>query len=373
MGYILLLGVLFLNIRYSFGSKNIKIVIYLSLIIMLIFIAYNTDNADLMNYQYHFDEYKTGLELVKRPEILYQIYLFCGAKLLNTYTDFLMFTGFAIVTLFYWIIKKIWGIANVHNFLWLFFLYPLFPNIVQIRSFIGCLIFCMFFIGYWKKNSKIFFLFGILLAGTFHISFLFFAPFVLLLDLDDRKQLKRLFYFYTLMASIAIIFCFWSPTYLIHLAGDFIQRFGGYHYAYMLEEASNQIRWYARLIYVLILVTENFFSYVIFTRIRQREKRSSFTFRAVKSCMLLNFYSGLFMPMIFVTSQAERVFRYVFVVNAIMLSIYMKLKTDQDKKFNLLLEVVLALVVFWCFVFSSSETFNNGFRAVLENNILWQQ
>lgn len=168
----------------SLINKKSKIILFVILGTMWILFGFNTNNADYINYELIYNGYYPNHEI----GFMKLISLFKYYNL--SYQIFLIIVSF-IGLLFLKIIIKQYTI-NINYVIALYFIYPFFLDITQIRNFIAMIIF-LFSIKYLNNSHKyniIKYILCILLASIFHYSFLFY--FILLLT--KIKKIKNLYF-----------------------------------------------------------------------------------------------------------------------------------------------------------------------------------
>lgn len=375
MGLLLYIIIIIINLLFLFNQKNNKGIIIFSVICMFLFYAFNTYNADLANYEYHFKEYVNGEILRIRPEMLYQVLLYIIANITSDFHLYMVFTGIFLIILMKKIYDEINRDINLHNFIFLIFLYPLFPYFTQTRSFIGAVILSIFIIRYAKSKNVKDFIIGVIIASLFHISNLIFLPFIFYRKLDRERgdgkySMRRMYRIYGIMIAVSLIFCFCSPIGLIDLFSKNISKYGGTRFAYIVEDLNISIRWYVRVLYIMILVVETGITYIAYRNFIIKSSNLDVN-HLISVIYEVNLYSAFIIPAIFLTTQAERYFRYVFVLNCITWSAYVKRINVRQKKGFVLLELGIGLLIFYFFIYKNREMLDGAFLPFVYKNNIW--
>lgn len=169
------------NIRFSF---YILIVIF----IWMIF-AFNTDNADYIIYKNWYDITSVS-GLTHRFEIGYSLLMVLGTKLGLSYQEFLMF--FSAIGLFL-IAYSIYDYCDSPCVaIILYFVYPFFFDVVQIRNFMAeaIIFFSIRFLKNYSIKNILAYISLCLLSMSFHTASIFYLLFILAYLKDYQKIVK---------------------------------------------------------------------------------------------------------------------------------------------------------------------------------------
>lgn len=174
------------GLESEFQFKGIRLFLFCSVCFLFFVIqGFNTWSPDFENYIVHFEDIDN--EYVGKSLEPMHIFLVYFVKAIGgNFTFFFTLYGFLIILFYMRVLNKlsplpVFVLAN-------FFLIPFFPNIVQIRFFLGMAFFMNAVL--YEKNRFKFFVF-LLLAILSHYSFLVFLPFLILRKFSFFEDLKK--------------------------------------------------------------------------------------------------------------------------------------------------------------------------------------
>ena len=148
--------------------------------------AFNTYNADYLIYEHNYNNIGLGLSL-DRFEYLFTLSMRLGNSLGLTYQQYVFLISTICIILFYNFIRRYSLRPGV--VLLLYFIFPFFYDVIQIRNTISfCIV--LFAIRFLEKYSKLnlfFYLLCIGIAYNFHKSSLFYILFILAYLKDYKK------------------------------------------------------------------------------------------------------------------------------------------------------------------------------------------
>ena len=178
MYYYLAVVLFILMLFEGFFNKVIviqKTVFFITAILFIIIQGFNTWSPDMESYRIHFDDYDEDYVINSVEPLHIKIIEFvrwAGGD----FKDFIFFYGLLIMSLFLFSIKKY---SPLPVFLLLnFYFIPFFPDIVQIRVFLGFSVFLVALQYFNKNNIRFYVLYFISLLC--HFALLIFLPFFFL-------------------------------------------------------------------------------------------------------------------------------------------------------------------------------------------------
>lgn len=188
MSYIITSIIYGFNILNTFLRKESKIIVLLTIIFLWILMGANTQNPDIYAYQVSY--YSGELDSL---EIGYWLLETIFNNLGFTYQTFRMVICGVGILLMHNTINKITDKKSI--FYMLYFIYPFFLDIVQIKNFLAMAIF-IYSIRYLKDNNKydaLKYIVCILIASLIQITALIYLPIVFIINKRKTVIFKFLF------------------------------------------------------------------------------------------------------------------------------------------------------------------------------------
>lgn len=295
----------------------------------------NYENADYSNYYYAYDLVKsesffslTDLKFESGFLFLMKFLSFVGLD----YNQFLMVLSFLGLGL---IVISVERETPKPEFVYLLYLlYPFFFDVVQIRFFCACAIFCfsLHYLSKPKYRNKVKYAVGVIIASLFHITAL---PFLVFIFLDKTKP-KRI-----LIASILVsgagFLLVWSGV-LPFLLGLLNDRLTGY--------ISNP----SKIGFIFYITTQLGLILLVLSARTILIKRNIIS-KYVEMVYKLNIASIAFFPLYIVNSNFIRLYRVIIIPTYIVLSLLILNKKPQSRMFFLLKAFLIVglvgLVLVW--------------------------
>ena len=206
MTYVISGILLFLNIIFTFIKTCGKRVALLLLLFMWLLYWSNTLNPDYYNYLRMYNSIQAGAPIFNelRSEFGYRILMKIATYFNFSFTVFLAVLTACSYLLIHSTVKKY---CKNYNYVYsLYFIFPFFLDVVQIRNFVAMSIF-IFAVRYLLKNSfksKLKYIILILLASSIHYSAALYLP-MILINVKRKNLLVRGIVLFSILGSIMIL------------------------------------------------------------------------------------------------------------------------------------------------------------------------
>lgn len=206
MAFFISAFLLFLNGLLSHLKKNAKFIAFILLMFMWILFWSNTTNPDYYNYLRHYNSIQAGSQIFdgSGQEFGYRALMKIAANIGFSFETFLLIVSGLSFALIHSTVKKF---SKNYNYVYsLYFIFPFFLDVVQIRNFIAMAIF-IFSVRYLLDDSiksKVKYIFLILIASTIHYTALLYLP-MLLIKTNRKNYLIRSVVLFAIIGSLIIL------------------------------------------------------------------------------------------------------------------------------------------------------------------------
>lgn len=204
MGYIITCFIIIVNLLGTTVKKNSKIIICLSIIAMWVLFGWNNNNPDYVNYfrSYNVIYFSDGLTLTGR-DIGFKLLMNISSLIGLDYKGFLIITSIVGILLIHSTVKKY---STNSSFVYLlYFIYPFFLDVVQVRNFLmmAIIIYSIRFLLQDSKYSNLkYFLFNIV-AVLMHSAAILYLP-LLFIKKNNKNNLLKGVVLFSFLFSIII-------------------------------------------------------------------------------------------------------------------------------------------------------------------------
>jgi hypothetical protein len=263
-------------------------------------------NADQDNYRFLFEQIRTGQEASITSQIGL-VYLYKLCVLLGLSYNFSLFIIFSIgITLINSTVRKY--SSNALLVYILYFIYPFFLDVVQIKHFIAMSLIVFSFRFSFTNNGFLVSLLLLIIASSFHYVAIFFVPLVFVY----RYSFKSVFCL-SVFVSVIMLFVVKSQLYLYFLTSEILL----FRVKSYLENAPK----YGFIIQMLI---QSFFILCVYLCKRKldRHKKGNLFFDAI---MYANVYLIILFPLYMINGNFDRIFRVLYIPNYMILVSYISL------------------------------------------------
>lgn len=339
MTKIIVIIFIFINILGIIIKKNSKIIDYFSLIFFIFIGSQSINYADYHNYLAMYN----NSDLVEQLGLKLTMKL--GKILSLTYNQYLMIIFFVCYIMLFYVIKKL--APNRSIVYLLYFIYPYFLDVIQIKNFIGesFLIFSIGILILGRKKIKAFFVY--VCSVVFHEAFMIYLPYWII----ARKFLKKLIFFS--FAFFTIIFI----TFYLNIS--IIGKLMFFLPDWKISGYTSQI---ARLGWIIPLVYQLISFYMIKDMLKKLENLPSKGNKILRVLDKILTYSLLFLGLYYINGTFERLYRNLWVFNYIIISNYYVYLKDKKK---IILLFFWILLVYYYYIGSRELHVR-----ILENNII---
>lgn len=266
-------------------------------------------------------------------------------------------------------------VKNKSIFITLYFIYPFFFDIVQIRNFL-CMAF--FILGFRflineKKSGKFLFIIFVLLGASMQKIGLIYLPIVFFKDIYKKKWLKKM----------AIIFILISI--IVGLSDSFLQSFTRNFLFFLegnLQGLDNYLDRNTRFGWIIFWLEQIIsFSIVFFGRKIMIKKDYNFSISEkafVNGLYSVNYYMFFFLPLFVLDESFTRIIRNIMPLNSMtgailisyMLTKYSEIKKISKNELIYILSVILYQVILFLLM---KRTYSDSIiTPVLEQNWIWR-
>lgn len=305
-----------LGTKYSFcinGSRKAGKVLNSFLIIpcLLFLIIYSGGILDIPDYNVYNNIYNYSSNGIWTKDIGFGALVFALRKIgLSAYQCRLMYAVIGITVLML-SVRKFLDRKGQYLFLILYFVYPYFLDVIQVRNFLAMVFMTLavsFLLDNTKKNT---FLFGIfmLVSASLQKTLLFYIPFILFYKADKRKATKSvLIIAVTLSALIGL-----NKNFVSDLANFFLLNFS--------EKLSGSASFFTVNTRYgwLYMWTISFFNLAILYYIKKKSSNqlSSGNIKIVGIVFWINIYSLIALPLYVMDTNFFRIYRDLQPLNLI--------------------------------------------------------
>jgi hypothetical protein len=328
----------------------------------------NTQNPDINNYMIQYESAIFAGNISMGAELQFGFLLimkFCSA--LGMSFEFFVAT---ITILSYLLIHStVRKFSNNYNYFYLlYFIFPFFLDVVQIKNFLAMAIF-IYAIQYLLTNllkDKVKYVFLIIVAGTIHYAALLYLP-MALINVKKKNELTRFIAVFAVVGSLVVLL----NGKQIPFINEFVRLFFyseeiigwletktnlGFILFWAMQTASFFMVKYSKTLFIKNTVNNSFVS----------EKVSLF----INLVYWINIMAFLFFPFYILASTFSRLMRNIILLNYISFSITSNLIKNRDEKiiFNLL----VAVYVLFFFIVQLSPYMESVVEAIFKNNLIFK-
>jgi len=310
----------FIMLGLFFRHKRLSVAIW---IYMFLLFAFNTSNADYDNYMVKFNLSVNSLNYIDKDTefgfyLLSRIIAFFG----GSYKTLLICVALCGLGIIYYIINVY--VKNVTFPLILYFIFPFFLDVVQIRSFMAMVIFlcgCNCLLKQ-RKNRSITYILFLLLAVSIHYSSIFWLPIIFI----QKKNIREI-----LSLFIPILFIGCLLTYS-GLATNLIMLIAPSYKASKWFLNTTNLGW---VLYLYIHIAVVFFSYCSCLIYKQNLKLNNISDQLdfVECCLKINVIMSYIAVFYAYSTAFFRVYRGIFILNYIMFEIVLNSFKAHSKKY----------------------------------------
>lgn len=206
MAFFISAFLLFLNGLLSYFKKNAKFIAFILVMFMWILFWSNTTNPDYHNYLRHYTSMQAGSQIFDGSgnEFGYRALMKIAIHLRFSFETFLLIVVALSFALIHSTVKRYSG--NYNYVYCLYFIFPFFLDVVQVRNFIAMSIF-IYSVKYLIDDSiksKVKYVFLILTASTIHYTAILYLP-MLLIKTNKKNYLIRGIVLFSLISSLIIL------------------------------------------------------------------------------------------------------------------------------------------------------------------------
>jgi len=203
MTYIISSSLIFFNMIFAVKKRHKKFISFLLLFFMWILYWANTMNPDYVNYTNVYNEIQSGASVFDKSnyEIGYRLIIQAAVLLGINYETYLAILTICSFLLIHSTVKKY---CQNYNYIYLlYFIFPFFLDVVQIRNFIimAIFIYASKYLYDYSIKSKLKYIILILLASTIHLAAMFYLPMVII-----GRNRKYLIHSVALLSILSCVF-----------------------------------------------------------------------------------------------------------------------------------------------------------------------
>lgn len=377
MSYIVYSILLLFNGCFGFWKKHCKMIAFLTFLFFWTLFWGNTDNPDLMNYMYQYNNVLNTSSV--NTEIGYYFITKCFARLGFSYQWYI-----AIVTLICYgiIFNTIKNYTQNYNYVFLFYIIHLFIfDIIQIRNFMmmSILIFAVKYLVRNTTKDRIIYLLLICISATIHKTGIIYSLAVLIKPSDSNKVIKNI----AISSVILSIITYINDGKIPILSNYLMSTFDGVVQSTYLDV-------YVPVKYILCLILLQFVNfgilllsksiihriydgfceenYKLFEHYHDKLSILENKCKFVDVVFWMNVLAFAFIPLYMESINFYRLMRNLNLLNFIVMSIvsdYLKVNDIKKIKFNI---IALLSVILW-FIYDLSLSFSH-FQRIFENNLI---
>lgn len=356
MTSILSVLLLFFNLMYSFGKRHIKVTAFSLLLFAWVLFWGSTINPDYRAYSLI---YQSNAEIpTESMEIGYILLIKIGNLLGLNYQMFLLFISLFSFSIMHNTIRKY---TDNLNFVYsLYFLFPFFLDVVQIRNFVMMAIF-IFSTRYLLSNEKLKYCLSILIASTIHITAFAYMPMVFI-NIKHKNILARWLVILSLAISVVILLNNKQIPFLNYLTiGTGIDKLESYfetktRYGFL-------IFWGLQILsYAMMFITKKLYK-------KYDKKEICDQGRYIELVYWINILSFVFFPLYLINSNFTRLMRNNILLNYVAFAITTSIIPKSKEKVIYVLFIFLYIsILFWSMLSSDWEII---VKTILNNNLVF--
>lgn len=357
MSYIISGVLLFLSFIFSFSKKNTEIFSLLLMIFAWVIFWGNLYNPDYVAYS---NLYYTNSRLAYSNIENGYIYLVkLGNYLGLSYQMFLMIVTFICYMLIHSTVKRYASNFNVVYLM--YFIFPFFIDVVQIRNFIMMSI-LIYSIKYLVDEAPLKYFILILLASTFHNTAFIYLTF-LLINKDKGKLLIRAIVSVSFTISMLMLLNSKQIPFINYIIVNGSEKLNIY-----LETKTNYgflLYWCLQIIsFLIILITKK-----LYFKYTKELVNNSAKNRYMNLIYWINIIGFLYYPMYLINSSFLRLIRNILILNYIAFSITYTTITDKYERNIYIYSVYVYVLILFAFLLWPDRFYI--IKVILENNTLF--
>jgi len=332
------------------SNRNSKIVSFLSMVGIIILMAGNTYNSDMLIYK---NAYNYNIE-IDTFERAFVFIMSIFKKMHFTYEAFLFVVYTSCLLINVYITNKFYG--NLHCMLFLYTVIQLAVDTTQFRNYIASTLLVVSI--YYIYRKKIFqALIYMLIAISIHRVFLIYLPLVLI----GRYQKYFILvakYSAVIIIGLAVFMHFTNGSFLAEVLFKVFQESG--KEGYFLTSMGVGF-WLYCILHILNIVLLLYF---------RRQIKSEQLIEIFDYCLMINLYAVISFPLLTMSMSMYRIYRNLNVFNFICFSILYN-STKRNAITNKNLKYGMLLLIF-SFIWLASYLIvgSNIYNYIFENNIL---
>jgi hypothetical protein len=206
LSYVITAVLVSFNTFFAFGKKHFKFMAFMLLLFMWILFWANTMNPDYFNYMRLYSDIQSGspVYVENGKDIGFRIIIKLGIALGLSYEFFL---SLIVIFAFLLIHSTVKQFCKNYNYVYLlYFIFPFFLDVVQIRNFLfmALFVYATKFLIDNSKKSKIKYVIIISLASLIHIIGILYLPMVLI-GVKKKNYLIRGIVLFSVLTSLIIV------------------------------------------------------------------------------------------------------------------------------------------------------------------------
>lgn len=353
---ILYVGLIILNIYFGYKKIRNRECIVVSVILMIILMAYNSGGADIITYRAFYNYALNGVD-VQFPEQGYNL-----VQKIGTLFDMDFYTWrLCVVIVCFLLIKSTLDEfdVNPHIVITFYMSYSFFMDTIQMRNFMAVAIICYSFKYYCRggiKNSILFTLL-IITASLFHKV----AIFYLLLLLYKNKEMKKINKLVFVVMLLAFVF-FAINNSMLSLLANFMSRF--------MDERGGYIIARTRFSFIPIVILQLSYYFVSKKIYKMNINMDSEHNNNFSRCVYeINNVVIWGFPLLLFSFLFYRIIRNILILNYINLAIFIEAKEKKSSIRLKYLLVGLVLTVLWFILdFGMINNFENTIEPIFKDN-----
>ena len=362
---VIVIIILLLGLLGVFFKEN-KIYNFFIIIFMFILYGFNSYNADYIMYENKYYFFKS-LSNVNGTEILYKLSCYFGNKIGLNYQQFLIIIAGICIFLLYRFFKS--NTKYKSACLGLYFIFPFFLDMVQIRQFLSI---CIVLNGLkfilkddllWKDYLK--FSLFIIIASTFHTLSLIYIIFILLPFLNKQNDSFKIIVA-TVLIVMSLIFVNIEPfeNILLKIIGSEKVT------AYFIDGKYANKSLFMAILYSFIQILPLIILLICKRNCNKyKEQYENESISYLNKIITLNILMLICVVFYFYTAEFSRLYRILLPLDfCCMLNIFNNYKRKLDFA-SLLLLIIFVLFYFYFFIFVN-DVYDKTIDATFNNNIL---
>lgn len=361
-----------LGTKYSFcisGSRQASKVLNSFLIIpcLLFLIIYSGGILDIPDYTVYDRIYNYSSNGIWTKDIGFGAFVFALRKIgLSAYQCRLMYAVIGITVLML-SVRKFLDRKGQYLFLILYFIYPFFLDVIQVRNFLAMVFMTLamsFLADNTKKSTFLFWVF-MLVSASLQKTLLFYIPFILFYKADKRKAIKGVL----IVAVILSVIIGLNKNFVSNLANYFLLNFSdklsGSATFFTVNTRNGWLyMWAISLLNIAILY---------YIKKKSSNQLSSGNIKIVEIVFWINIYSLIALPLYVMDTNFFRIYRDLQPLNLIAWITFFRAASLKNIKINkrsmiLLIITILLTILFSVYVTMIIENLLQYFIQGFNNN-----